>query len=622
MRFIPSLLLFFITTYLSAQYSDFEKVMTGPGGHFGRGMTDNNTFVFIGSEADIMVYRKDSLEYTHVQDLDFPLPNGGFMDAAENTLVIGLTRDATHGEDAGAVMIFEYNGSEWVPYGKIFSDDLEEFDGFGGEVSVDGDWLAAGAKEHNMARGAAYLFHRESGQWVQRHKIVPSDLELDSRFGGAVAIDGEWLAIGAAGFESEAVYTYKRNGNSWPQKQRIHTMADQVAFGSAVKLDKENLFIAAEATYQGNKVNTGKVFMYERSSDSFFERASFSSHLLKETARMGSWIDLEGDYAIAGAHMDDPAGVNSGSAFIFKKLSSGQWIELKRLVPTTAIAHCFFGFNPVIDGDKFLVPSASNSTTFDLQKGFVYIISPPFRDINIPNQTNRCVSSQSFDIDESTYEWITIMGSGQVLYELNPQGNILGTINTRIFYDEDPYAIDALGLPVCRRIISIQPDAQPQSPVRVRMYFLWDEIEALLDADPDAETIHDLKLAKVNATCDSIYHNDGKKVQIERIDSYGDNFFIEFQTTSFSTFYLVALDQQVTSAKPDVYDNTDFKLVSNIVLDELAIAEADHEDTFNIFTMQGRILFSAMERYIPVDALPTGIYFVSNGRSALKFVKL
>ena len=614
--------LFFITTCLSAQYSDFEKVITGPGGHFGRGMTDNNAFVFIGSETDIMVYRKDSLEYTHVQDLDFPLPFGGFMDASDNTLVIGLVRDATHGEGAGAVMIFEYNGSEWVPYGKIFSDDLEEFDGFGGNVSVDGDWLVAGATEHNEARGAAYLFHRESGAWIQRHKIVPSDLGLDSRFGGAVSIDGDWLAIGAAGFESEAVYTYKRNGNSWPQKQRIHTMADQVAFGSALKLDKGNLFISAEATYQGDKINTGKVFMYERSSDSFFETASFSSHLLKETARMGSWIDLEGDYAIAGAHMDDPAGVNSGSAFIFKKLPSGQWVELKRLVPTTAIAHSFFGFNPVIDGEKFLVPSASNSTTFDLGMGFVYIISQPFRDINIPNQTNRCVSSQLFDIDESTYEWVTIMGSGQVLYELNPQGNILGTIKTRIFYDEDPYAIDALGLPVCRRIISIQPDTQPQSPVRVRMYFLKDEIQALLDADPEAETIHELKLAKVNATCDSIYHNDGKKVQIDRIDAYGDNYFIEFQTTSFSTFYLVAQDQQVTSTKPDVYGNMGFKLISNIVHDELAIAEAGPEDSFTLLNLQGRILFSTQERFISVDTFPPGIYFVSNGRSTLKFVKL
>ena len=606
---------------LSAQYSDFEKVMTGPGGHFGRGMADNNDVVFIGSETNIGVYRKDSFEYTHVQDLGFALPSGGFMDASDHTLIVGLVRDGTHGTEAGAAMIFEYDGNEWVHYGKIFSTDIEAYDDFGSAVSVDGDWLAVGAKEHNNTHGAVYLFHRESGEWVQRQKIVPSDLELDSRFGGAVSIDGDWLVAGAAGFESEAVYTYKRNGSNWEQKQRIHPTSDQVAFGSEVKLDKENLFIAAEASYQGNTANTGKVYMYSRSSETFIERASFSSHLLKEGARMGSWIDLEGDYAIAGAHFDDPVDINSGSAYIFKRLPTGQWIELKRLVPTTTIAHSFFGFNPVIDRDKFLVPSASNSTTFDLGKGFVYVISQPFRNINIPNQLNRCVQSQGFDIPENSHDWVTIMNSGQVLYEVNPHGNSLGRISTRIFYDKDPYAVDALGLPVCRRVIAIIPDTQPLSPVTVRMYYRNDEIQDLLDADPDAETIHDLKMAKVNASCDSIYHNDGKKVQIDRIGAYGDHFFIEFRTTSFSTFYLVTQDQQVTSTEILHYGFNDFQLASNLVFSELEIMDGRIGDTFTIYDLHGRAIISTKERLVSVHELHPGIYFINNGRSVLKFVK-
>ncbi len=275
----------------------------------------------------------------------------------------------------------------------------------------------------------------------------------------------------------------------------------------------------------------------------------------------------------------------------------------------------------MIDRDKFLVPSASNLTTFDLGKGFVYVISQPFRNINVPNQLNRCVSSQGFDIPENSHEWVTIMNSGQVLYEVNPHGNSLGRISTRIFYDKDPYAVDALGLPVCRRVIAITPDTQPQSPVSVRMYYRNDEIQALLDADPDAETIHDLKLAKVNATCDSIYHNDGKKVQIDRIDAYGDHFFIEFKTTSFSTFYLVAQDQQVTSTERLPYGFNDFQLASNIVHSELEIMDGRIGDTFTIYDLNGRAIISTNERLVSVHELHPGIYFINNGRSVLKFVK-
>jgi len=57
MRTYLSILISFFSICLSAQYADFEKVMTGPGGHFGQGMTDNDKFVIIGSESNINFIR-------------------------------------------------------------------------------------------------------------------------------------------------------------------------------------------------------------------------------------------------------------------------------------------------------------------------------------------------------------------------------------------------------------------------------------------------------------------------------------------------------------------------------------------------------------------------------------
>jgi hypothetical protein len=70
-------------------------------------------------------------------------------------------------------------------------------------VAISGDTVVVGA-EHDDTRGrdagAAYVFERDRGgpgQWGQVIKLTADDAETEAYFGGAVAIDGDTLVVGA-----------------------------------------------------------------------------------------------------------------------------------------------------------------------------------------------------------------------------------------------------------------------------------------------------------------------------------------------------------------------------------------------------------------------------------------
>ncbi len=58
--------------------------------------------------------------------------------------------------------------------------------------------------------GSIYLFRRKAGAWAQSEKIVGSDIDADDRFGGAIALRGGTIFVGAANAnDAGSVYVYE-----------------------------------------------------------------------------------------------------------------------------------------------------------------------------------------------------------------------------------------------------------------------------------------------------------------------------------------------------------------------------------------------------------------------------
>jgi hypothetical protein len=109
---------------------------------------------------------------------------------------------------AGAVYIFRKNASQqWVAYDKIFASDPQVFNKFGHALALSGNSLAVGdyrngtdsiGQNPNFSTGAVYLFKADSiGNWIEVKKITAPDRSHNDQFGFSLSMDEDVLAIGS-----------------------------------------------------------------------------------------------------------------------------------------------------------------------------------------------------------------------------------------------------------------------------------------------------------------------------------------------------------------------------------------------------------------------------------------
>ncbi len=84
---------------------------------------------------------------------------GESIDIDGETIVMSRRVDSQTAENAGAVYVFRYDGSEWLEDEKVRASDGQAFDAFGGSLAVDGGTVIVGAARTALAgplSGSAY----------------------------------------------------------------------------------------------------------------------------------------------------------------------------------------------------------------------------------------------------------------------------------------------------------------------------------------------------------------------------------------------------------------------------------------------------------------------------------
>ncbi len=130
---------------------------------------------------------------------------------------------SANGAGGGVVTLFERNAGgadAWGEVRQITPSDAGSGDQFGSGVALDRDLLLVGAYQHNVSKGAAYVFERDTGgadQWGELDKIVPTDIGSFDQFGFGVALGPDLatvvsLADDDAGMNAGAVYLFRWTG--------------------------------------------------------------------------------------------------------------------------------------------------------------------------------------------------------------------------------------------------------------------------------------------------------------------------------------------------------------------------------------------------------------------------
>ena len=284
-------------------------------------------------------------------------------------VIIGASRGGDGDADAGAAYVFRRSGDTWTETHKLTASDAATGDDFGGSVAIDGDYVVVGAfldtSEVSSEAGSAYVFRRTGDTWTETHKLTASDAASRDWFGVSVAVAGDDVIAGAVldddgGKDSGSAYVYRRNGDTWTETDEL-TASDAEAgsgFGSSVAIDGDDAIIGA---YSDDDVapGAGATYIFRRTGDTWTETHKLTASDAEAGSAFGWSVAIDGDYAVAGAYSDDDVAPGAGATYIFRR-TGDTWTETHKLTASDAEARDAFGWSVAIDGDYAIVGAYSS----------------------------------------------------------------------------------------------------------------------------------------------------------------------------------------------------------------------------------------------------------------------
>jgi|GEM_PF-2423013 len=277
--------------------------------------------------------------------------------------IIGAYKDDDNGVNSGSAYVFKRDGTAWTEQNKLLASDGAYWDGFGWSVSIDGDYAIIGAvgdDDNGDDSGSAYIFKRNGTDWIEEAKLLASDGAILDYFGCSVSISGDYAIIGALyndddGGSSGSAYIFTRSGTSWAEEAKLlasdGAMSDY--FGCSVSIDGDYAIIGAYKD-DDNGVNSGSAYIFKRSGTAWTQQAKLLASDGEMYDNFGCSVSIDSNYAVVGAEEDDDNGYASGSAYIFKR-SGTAWTQQAKLLASDGAEYDLFGNFAAIDGDYAII---------------------------------------------------------------------------------------------------------------------------------------------------------------------------------------------------------------------------------------------------------------------------
>ena len=214
--------------------------------------------------------------------------------------------------------------------------------------------------------GSAYIFKYNGSSWIQQSKLTASDGAAEDYFGISVSISGDYAVVGARcdddhGGNSGSAYIFKYNGISWIQQSKL-TASDGAAndyFGSSLSIGGDYIIVGTYDDDMG--IDSGSAYIFKRDGTTWIQQQKLLASDGFEGDWFGSSVAISGDYALVGARYDDVNLICIGSAYIFRR-DGTTWIQQQKLLASDGLAYDYFGNSVGISGDYAIVGTSQAST--------------------------------------------------------------------------------------------------------------------------------------------------------------------------------------------------------------------------------------------------------------------
>jgi hypothetical protein len=335
-------------------------------------------------------------------------------------------------EYAGSVSVFHRENGVWVPRQVLTASDREAEAHFGIAVALHGEWALIGADtaaaDGVAQAGKAYVFQREADDtWGQQAILTAGTQQAHTGFGSAIALHGEWALIGAYGARADgiadagSVYVYRRDGTTWGASQTLTAHAPQAKayFGGAVAIAGDWILIGADGADIGSATHAGRAEIFHYQDGTWVHHLSLAPSAPQAHAGFGRAVALGDMWAVVGADGEAADGnARAGSAYIFQRLQ-GTWVEKQHLLPSALQAHAAFGHAVALHGDTALVGASRYTSEGGAQAGriavFEAFLTNRVAEVTQLQATMQHLHAQLADIAQPM-PWLHTAPSGLTLY--------------------------------------------------------------------------------------------------------------------------------------------------------------------------------------------------------------
>ncbi|HMP76316.1 MAG TPA: Ig-like domain-containing protein [Kiritimatiellia bacterium] len=327
---------------------------------------------------------------------------GTSVDTLNDFAVVGAPGATTNGINAGSAFIYRRDPTpavtnNWIEWRHLRPAQVDTNDRFGQSVAISPDLIAVGAdgdETGGIDMGAVYLFGRHVGgsnNWGELVRIAPTNVANAARFGYAVQVEGDWLAVGAPraaldGTTNGAVFIFNRNAggpDAWGEVARRTPTGAGITnsdFGWNLALSGDRLAVGApRADINTNlTLREGSAYFLSRNTggpDNWGIAQRVDSLVTNQAGEFGWSVAVDGNLALIGA----PAvafGTNTsvGVAYLLEwNATSNAWVHVTRFDRQTENERRF-GNAVGIKGKRLIIGAPFTATTPNL--GATFMLRP------------------------------------------------------------------------------------------------------------------------------------------------------------------------------------------------------------------------------------------------------
>lgn len=278
---------------------------------------------------------------------------------------------------AAAALAPEAGGQCDVPVEeqKLVGSHTAMGDLFGQAVATDGVRILIGAPAEDAGAtdaGAAYIFVRVGGVWVQEARLTLPSPQANAYFGALVtlAIEGDTAAVGATNYNSTQgiVLVFKRQPDgTWPINQTL-TFPSGSSAGASVVVRGDRMLIGARTA----SASSGRLHVYKRAGGGPFAlEQTLAATPQQSNSFFGQYADIDGDWIVAAATDEDSPVTNAGAVYVFHYTGS-TWTQVARIVAADQAANDSFGEGVSISDDTLAV-GAMRDDDNGMDSGSIYM---------------------------------------------------------------------------------------------------------------------------------------------------------------------------------------------------------------------------------------------------------